>query len=203
MHAWKLAEGEIDFSQYSAIVAVGGDGTLHEVINGMLQRADGQRLPISFISNGSGNDLVGCLGIKDINQALDWLVKGDIIKMDVNKVLIDYESENEIPESEDRASKFRYSVINASVGYIAKCTHKADSHKPYMGRYCYTSSAIVNFFGNDNETFEVCFEQHDGSRIEFTEDTMFLVIMNGRYGGGRVPMAPAAILNDGLLDVSM
>ena len=67
MHAWKLAEGEIDFSQYSAIVAVGGDGTLHEVINGMLQRADGQRLPISFIPNGSGNDLVGCLGIKDIN----------------------------------------------------------------------------------------------------------------------------------------
>ena len=32
---------------------------------------------------------------------------------------------------------------------------------------------------------------------------MFLVIMNGRYGGGRVPISPAAILNDGLLDVSM
>ena len=90
MHAWELAGGEIDFSQFSALVAVGGDGTLHEVINGMLQRADGQKLPISFIPNGSGNDLVGCLGIKDIDQALDWLVKGDIIKMDVNKVLLDY-----------------------------------------------------------------------------------------------------------------
>ena len=67
MHAWKLAEEEIDFSQYSAVVAVGGDGTLHEVINGMLQRADGQKLPISFVPNGSGNDLIGCLGIKDLN----------------------------------------------------------------------------------------------------------------------------------------
>ena len=67
MHAWALAGGEIEFSEYSALVAVGGDGTLHEVINGMLQRTDGLRLPISFIPNGSGNDLVGCLGIKDID----------------------------------------------------------------------------------------------------------------------------------------
>jgi len=49
------------------LVAVGGDGTMHEVINGMLQRADGLTLPISMIPNGSGNDLVGCLGIKDID----------------------------------------------------------------------------------------------------------------------------------------
>ena len=38
MHAWDLAATEIDFSQHSALVAVGGDGTLHEVINGMLMR---------------------------------------------------------------------------------------------------------------------------------------------------------------------
>ena len=41
MHAWKLAGGEINFAEHSALVAVGGDGTLHEVMNGMLQRADG------------------------------------------------------------------------------------------------------------------------------------------------------------------
>lgn len=41
MHAWDLAAKEIDFSEHSAVVAVGGDGTLHEVINGVLQRTDG------------------------------------------------------------------------------------------------------------------------------------------------------------------
>jgi len=40
MHAWEMAAGEIDFAEHSALVAVGGDGTLHEVINGMLMRAD-------------------------------------------------------------------------------------------------------------------------------------------------------------------
>ena len=39
------------------MVAVGGDGTMHEVVNGMLHRKDKKRLPIAFIPNGSGNDL--------------------------------------------------------------------------------------------------------------------------------------------------
>ena len=55
-HTWELAE-ELNFDNYSAIVAVGGDGTLHEVVNGMLHRRDKKRLPIAFIPNGSGNDL--------------------------------------------------------------------------------------------------------------------------------------------------
>ena len=38
MHGWELAEKGIDFSQHSALIAVGGDGTLHEVVNGMLMR---------------------------------------------------------------------------------------------------------------------------------------------------------------------
>ena len=85
------------------MVAVGGDGTLHEVINGMLQREDAQKIPISFIPNGSGNDLVGCLGIRNIEQALNWLVKGDVIKMDVNKVLLDYENEEDIPDTANKS----------------------------------------------------------------------------------------------------
>ena len=206
MHAWELAEREIDFDAHSALVAVGGDGTLHEVINGSLMREKrtGSKLPISFVPNGSGNDLVGCLGIKDINQALNWLVKAQTVKMDVNKVLLDYEHEDDITDTESVPQKFRYSVINTSVGFIAKITHKAVAHKPIMGRGCYTSAAIVNFFSNDVEDFGVVIEQADGSVIEFDrEQTMFFCILNGRYGGGRIPLAPAALLNDGLFDVTM
>ena len=75
--------------------------------------------------------------------------------MDVNKVLIDCEDESEILEDPDRNSKFRYSVINAAVGFIAKVTHKAVSHKKYMGKFCYTSSATVNFFSSSTERFDV------------------------------------------------
>lgn len=202
MHAWQLAEEEIDLSQYSALVGVGGDGTLHEVINGMLMRKDGKRLPVSLIPNGSGNDLVGCFGISNLDQALDWLVTGDTVKMDVNKVLVDYEHESEIPECEVRSSQFRYSVINAAIGFIAKVVHKADALKPYTGRGCYKAAGIYNFFKNSAEYFAVSIEQPDGSLIEIPrEPTMLTVIMNGKYGGGRIPLTPCAMLNDGLFDM--
>ena len=97
MHAWELAEKEIDFSEFSALIAVGGDGTLHEVINGMMMREDGKKLPIALVPNGSGNDLVGSLGCKDLDMAIDWIIKGDVIKMDLNKMLIDADSRDDIP----------------------------------------------------------------------------------------------------------
>ena len=122
--------------------------------------------------------------------------------MDVNKVLLDYEDESEIPETVDRNSKFRYSVINTAVGYVAKLTHLAVNHKPYTGRGCYFSSATINFFTSSPDSFDVIIELSDGTKIELTdEETLFLVVMNGKYGGGRVVLCPSAILNDGLLDV--
>ena len=131
-------------------------------------------------------------------------MKGDIVKMDVNKVLLDYENEDDIPETEDRNAKFRYSVINAAVGFIAKVTHLAVNHKPYVGSGCYASSAIVNFFKSSTENFDVIIQKSDGSLIELkNEETLLLVVMNGKYGGGRIVICPSAILNDGLLDVCM
>ena len=92
---------------YSAIVAVGGDGTLHEVVNGMLHRKDKRKLPVAFIPNGSGNDLCRSLEIYHIDTALDYIVKGDTFRMDTIKVLIDHENENEIPELEE-SKYYRY-----------------------------------------------------------------------------------------------
>jgi len=56
---------ELDFSKYSGLVSSGGDGTLFEVMNGMLEREDGARLPIGIIPNGSGNACASGLGIRD------------------------------------------------------------------------------------------------------------------------------------------
>ena len=48
---------EMDLAKYSALLASGGDGSYHEVTNGMLHRKDGLRVPLGFIPNGSGNDM--------------------------------------------------------------------------------------------------------------------------------------------------
>lgn len=73
-----------------------------------------------------------------------------------------------------------------------------------MGKQCYLSSALVNFFTTKAEIFDLVLEQHDGSSIELRDErTMFLMCMNGKYAGGRMPMTPIATLNDGLLDVCL
>ena len=51
-------------------MAVGGDGTIHEVVNGLMFRPDQKKVPLSFIPNGSGNDTCGSIGVHSVDQAL-------------------------------------------------------------------------------------------------------------------------------------
>ena len=66
----------LDIDKYSAIVVVGGDGSFHEVMNGMMARSDKKRLPMAFIGNGSGDDTNKAVGVFDLEKALDYIVKG-------------------------------------------------------------------------------------------------------------------------------
>ena len=102
MHAWNIAQTEIqNLDLYAGLVAVGGDGTLHEVINGMMFRADKKKVPIALIPNGTGNDLCNSVGVKSIEQALAFIKKGDLIQMDLNRVLMDAETEEDIPKDDN------------------------------------------------------------------------------------------------------
>jgi len=48
-------------------VGVGGDGTAHEVVNGMMLRSDKKRLPVAFLPNGTGNDTLRQFSVFDLN----------------------------------------------------------------------------------------------------------------------------------------
>lgn len=85
MDAWQIVQN-IPFEEHSAIVAVGGDGTLHEVVNGMMFWPDKKKLPIALVPNGSGNDTCKSIGLNSIDQALEYIKKGDTLKVDLNRV---------------------------------------------------------------------------------------------------------------------
>ena len=110
----------IDFSHYSALIAVGGDGSYHEVINGMLARADGMRLPVGLIPNGSGNDLCNSLGIMNVRDALDYIVARTVMKFDVLRVLADHETEETVPGGSERFKYCRYVDVNTCLSVPAK-----------------------------------------------------------------------------------
>lgn len=59
LDAFNFIKG-MDIDKFSALLAVGGDGIIHEVINGMMRREDSKKIPIGLIPNGSGNDTCHC-----------------------------------------------------------------------------------------------------------------------------------------------
>jgi diacylglycerol kinase family enzyme len=65
-----------------------------------LRRKDKKRVPVGLIPNGSGDDACGCLGllVNDTLNGLNYVLKGDLIKVDIIKVLIDCNSEEELYE---------------------------------------------------------------------------------------------------------
>ena len=104
---------------------MGGDGTFHEVVNGMLHRDDKKRIPFAFIPNGTGNDAARALSVIDVNIALDYIVKGDVVKIDLTRVLLDHEEPPEDIYSKEFFSHYRYLVINSSFNVPAKINHRA------------------------------------------------------------------------------
>lgn len=83
---------DADLTKYSMLVSVGGDGSYHEVVNGMLARPDKLKIPVSLLPNGSGNDTCRSIGIKNLDDALDYLIKGEVIALDTIRCMIDCDS---------------------------------------------------------------------------------------------------------------
>jgi len=153
MAGWKIAQ-ELDMDDHSALIAVGGDGTLHEIINGMMFRKDKRTLPIAFVPNGSGNDTCASLGVHSIEQAISYIKKGQTVKVDLNRCYIDADSFEEVEQmefatEEERYSRIRFSLINAAVGFIAKCCHAAQKHKKYFGAHAYTVAGLQCFLSGE------------------------------------------------------
>jgi len=139
-----------DIEGCSALLFVGGDGTQHEGVNGLMSRKDGKKVPVCFMPNGSGDDSAGGLAIpyNDIEKALSYVGKGHTIKLDVVKVILDHDTEEELlnnletnPAYKDskREDFFRYMIINSSLCLSADVGRNAIGMKNKgLGPHAYT-----------------------------------------------------------------
>ena len=205
-----------DIDKYSALVLVGGDGTIHEGLNGLLRREDGKKIPVGLLPNGSGDDACGgfSLEIGGIRQGLEYILKGDTIKVDAIKVLIDHNSEQELYESakKDPSIKIedylRYSFINSGLCISANIARNAAALKPRLGSIAYTLQSLIELVKFRMERFDIevdrrsmnIFEgeeeitQKEGNeemmKIYSNLETQFMMVNNGKFGGGRILLNP-------------
>lgn len=120
----------LDLSQYSMLVAAGGDGSYHEVVNGMLAREDKLKLPIGMLPNGSGNDTCTSIGVLTLNDALDYIVNGEVIAIDTVRCLIDYDKYEDVPKTDEGLfNHCRHMLINANLAMPAKIANAAGRYK--------------------------------------------------------------------------
>jgi len=96
MSAIRFIRGLKHLKQYGAILVVGGDGTVNEVITGMLTRKDQKHIPIGFLPSGCCNYAAKSFEILSASDFMDAYDSGDLLPCDVCEILLDHESEEEL-----------------------------------------------------------------------------------------------------------
>jgi diacylglycerol kinase (ATP) len=180
-HAEELARQAVP-EGFGTVIAAGGDGTAHEVVNGLFAVPD-PAVTFAVLPCGSANDYAYSLGWRKGQDPRDWLRPGrPILRADVGLVTA--------PDG-----RRRYYIDSMGVGFNAAVTVEARKSRWLRGLPLYSLAFIKAMFRHfATPTMTVTFD--DASR---TTPTLALTINLGRREGGFL-LTPDAKLDDGLFD---
>lgn len=178
------------------IVSVGGDGTLNEVVNGIIQGIESEQSAnhspaLAILPMGSGNDFVKNFGqphqLESLRQAIEhqqaqWVDVGMAEFIDPN----------------DQPAK-RYFINISDIGIGGLIAQKLSRYQSWLGPGFTYQRAILSTL----LTYSPQMLQVSTPTQQLTTPMMSLVIANGKYFGSGLGIAPDALLNDGLLEVVM
>jgi YegS/Rv2252/BmrU family lipid kinase len=171
---------------YEVVVAVGGDGTVHEVLNGLMRHPAETRPALAVLPTGSGNDTCRTLGIPfEISDAAMLLSTGERRRYDVGSC---------------NGIFFNNSF---AAGLDAKVTAKAVEYKVTKrrsGLWLYLT-ALMHVLFRDLDSFDIRLG-FDGEPLELAR-TLIIAMTNGATYGGGFRITPDADPRDGVFDVCM
>ncbi|MHB1451667.1 MAG: diacylglycerol/lipid kinase family protein [Coriobacteriia bacterium] len=182
-HVGHAAEIARDAEGYDVVVAVGGDGTVHEVLNGIMARPE-PRPALGLIPTGSGNDTRRTLGVpEDMAEATLTLVSGTRRRFDIGRC------------------NGLYFNNSFAAGLDARVTAKAVEYKTTTGRaglWLYFT-ALIHVLFNELYPHHVRISWDGAEPVE--DDVLALATTIGPTYGGGFKITPDAIPDDGLLEV--
>jgi YegS/Rv2252/BmrU family lipid kinase len=200
-HVQRLLKGKADFQStqssghaeelalhavragFRTVVAAGGDGTVHEVANGVLRTESGEAA-FGVIPLGSGNDYAAALELpKDLDRLVAEVLSDRVRQVDVGVV-------------QDQHGKRRFFVNSLGIGLSGAVSWESLSIKRLRGLALYTVAtlrAIAIHFRAVDAVLTI-----DGQRHEWP--ILYLALALGQREGGSFVIAPAARLDDGLFD---
>lgn len=165
----------------AGLCVIGGDGTVHEVVNGLMRRPDPAAIPIGIIPAGSGNDFARHLGVIDPMAAARRILAGRVRPLDVVRL------------STRDAVEFCINIVGWGSG--VDVNRRAEKLR-WLGPSRYALAALL----------EIVLAKRRRARITLdgrTDDDAFhfVVACNTKFTGRGMMLAPDAAMDDGLLDV--
>lgn len=180
-----LAEGK------RFLVAVGGDGTIHEVVNGMIEgdEAIDPGAVLGIVAAGTGSDLIKTFGLPaSPSHAVAHLDGDESFPIDIGKITF----------IQDGAEVVRYFANIAEAGIGADTVARAQRLPRWLGPtvYFFAFWLTIKSFKPATVKVDLVDRVHEGTMSN-------LVVANGQFFGGGMKVAPRAAPTDGLLDVQI
>ena len=171
-----------------ALYVAGGDGTLNAVLRGLLDRERVGAIPIGIIPVGTGNDFAKALGLgDDPEKALEHLVARRAIDVDLGTL------------------NGRPFVNTSAGGFVADVSEAVtEGLKDVMGKLAYLIGGARALLGAEPFTARLSIVDGEAAAAHDLDGELHLqmfAICNARMIGGGYPIAPMALIDDGLLDV--
>ena len=186
-HAIELAKTAAK-KGYELVVSVGGDGTINEIVNGLYDAGSIGDVMLGIICTGTGGDYIRTIGIpRHHKEACQLLINPRKLVVDLG--VVEYMSNGGMVK--------RLFVNFAGVGFDAEVVKATTQRFKVLGTVpSYLMGLLTTFLFYDNVEVSL---KLDGK----VDDRKVCAIMmsNGKYGGGRMLVAPQANPIDGLLDV--
>jgi len=183
-HAIDLAKGS---EGYDMVIAMGGDGTVHEVMNGLMQIPENKRPILGVVPVGSGNDFGhGINASTKPTEALTRAINGEPSTVDLG-LMTDGEGRKE------------YFDNTLGIGFGATVTIR--SHRlPLLRGFIMYLTAVIQTIIFDHNPIKMQIES-DGEKWE--QSVIYLIICNGPREGGGFLIAPDAKIDDGIFHYAM
>ncbi|CEP00658.1 unnamed protein product (mitochondrion) [Plasmodiophora brassicae] len=183
-HAVTIAR-ELGADAGDALVVIGGDGTLSEVLAGMMTAPHKIDIPVGLIPGGTGNSVACSLGIKDPEVAARAIVGGRHCPIDIGKIIC--------TSNGTKREHFMINLCGFGLGVDANVTA---ANLRLFGKMRYDVGAFWQILKGRRRNMTISI---DGDNVE--GDILIVMIQNNKHGGVGLRLAPAAIMDDGLLDI--
>jgi YegS/Rv2252/BmrU family lipid kinase len=182
-HATTLAR-EAGEAGFDMVIAMGGDGTVHEVVNGLMRIPAERRPLLGVVPVGSGNDFAHAIGVpKQADHALAHALKGEATSIDLGLMT-------------DEHGRQEYFDNTLGIGFDAVVTIR--SHRlPLLRGFLMYLAAVIQTITLNHDPANVQFET---DQEQWEDRVLMTALCNGGREGGGFMLSPDSSMSDGVLE---